>query len=133
MFYRFFRAAQNTGKTPSVALDIADILPETGIPVVHSDNYRKAVNVIGKRGILSITERQAKQKQEKNKGNALVNSFFSQIYSADIASVGQVLTHAPQSWHFSGSIQCLPSFSEIASIGQSLTHEPQFTQVSLIL
>jgi hypothetical protein len=54
-------------------------------------------------------------------------------YSAAIASVGQEATQAPQSTHLSGSIQCLPSFSEIASDGQSLTQEPQFTQVSLIL
>jgi hypothetical protein len=57
----------------------------------------------------------------------------SKSYSATIASVGHEPTQAPQSVQTSGSITCVPSFSEIASTGQSLTHEPQFTQASLIL
>jgi len=58
---------------------------------------------------------------------------FDKSYPAEIASVGQALTHAPQSEHLSGSIWYCPPFSEIASIGHSLTQDPQLTQVSLIL
>jgi hypothetical protein len=54
-------------------------------------------------------------------------------YPAEIASVGQELTHAPQSVHLAGSIWYCPSFSEIASDGQSPTQEAQLTQASLIL
>ena len=63
----------------------------------------------------------------------LLTVLFTKSYPAEIASVGQDSTQTPQSWHFSGSIQCLPSFSEIASNEQLLTQEPQFTQESLIL
>jgi hypothetical protein len=87
----------------------------------------------------------APQKNDINKKKARVKLKFINLefplpvlftvksYSAAIASVGHDATQAPQSTHLSGSIQCLPSFSEIASDGQSLTQEPQFTQVSLIL
>jgi hypothetical protein len=54
-------------------------------------------------------------------------------HPAKIASVGQALTHAPQSVHLSGSIWYCPSFSEIASTGHSLTQTPQLAQASLIL
>jgi hypothetical protein len=50
-----------------------------------------------------------------------------------MASVGQTAEQAPQSAHFSASIQRFPSFSEIASTGHSLSQEPQFVQASLIL
>ena len=71
--------------------------------------------------------------KKKARAYPLPDLIVDKIYSAAIASVGQEATQVPQSRHFSGSIQCFPSFSEIASTGHSLTQEPQFTQVSLIL
>jgi hypothetical protein len=50
-----------------------------------------------------------------------------------MASVGQTPAQAPQSWHLSGSIQRIPSFSEIASTGHSPSQAPQFTQASVTL
>jgi hypothetical protein len=71
--------------------------------------------------------------KKKARAHPLPDLIAVKTYSAEIASVGQEATQEPQSRHFSGSIQCFPSFSEIASTGQSLTQEPQFTQASLIL
>jgi hypothetical protein len=58
---------------------------------------------------------------------------FDNSHPAAIASVGQALTHAPQSVHLLASIWYCPSFSAIASDGHSLVQEPQLTQASLIL
>jgi hypothetical protein len=50
-----------------------------------------------------------------------------------MASTGQDPAQTPQSTHFSGSIQRLPSFSEIASWGHSPSHALQLTHASEIL
>jgi hypothetical protein len=47
-----------------------------------------------------------------------------------MASTGQTAEQAPQSAHFAGSTQRLPSFSEIASTGHSLSQEPQLVQAA---
>jgi hypothetical protein len=78
------------------------------------------------------TGRGSKNKK-KARAYPLPDLIVDKTYSATIASVGQALTQEPQSMHFSGSIQCFPSFSEIASTEHSLAQEPQFTHVSLIL
>jgi hypothetical protein len=50
-----------------------------------------------------------------------------------MASTGQTPAQAPQSTHFSGSIQRLPSFSEIAVWGHSASQALQLTQASEIV
>jgi len=54
------------------------------------------------------------------------------IYPPTIASVGQTPTHAPQSIHFSASIQRLLFFSTMASTAHSASHAAQFVQESSI-
>jgi hypothetical protein len=69
----------------------------------------------------------------RNSSCFLASSFDVCIYYAEIAPVGHVSEHAPQSIHVSGSISYLLAPSDIDPVGQSPAQAPQLMHSSLIV